>query len=325
MRSISWSFAAALLVACVDNTGPGTATEGTTAAGTGTVPTTGDGCSVDADCPSVYCQRGVCDQAMCGSEPFPAGTEVDDYPGNCQHLVCDGKGGGSPLAADDDTPFDGKRDCKREVCEAGVPVFVADDLDLPNDDNDCSIDTCKEGTPNFEPRPVNSFCGPQGADFCHEDAACETCKQVTAACEDDSNTEPNETQVSARDLGTIDDADASGSEFCGVLKGAADIDWFKFSGKDVFLNYVDPTREVLSDGAVKLCVYLQCKDGGTSVNCDAGDSPAVAPLGQSGCCGTGTVAPNLNCAGTDDSATVWVSIANSAALACVGYQLNYHY
>ena len=69
----------------------------------------------------------------------------------------------------------------------------------------------------------------------------------------------------------------------------------------------------------------ECKDGGTTLKCDAGDTADTAPLGQAGCCGTSTVAPNLDCDGTDDSATVWVSVRNSAALECVGYQLNYHF
>lgn len=316
--------AALLLAACVDNMGPDTATDGTTAATTEMVPTTG-GCNTDEECSTGGCFRGVCEAGMCGVAPLAAGVVADDYPGNCQRLTCDGKGDGTPVPADDDVPFDTSRDCKREVCQNGAPAFEVDDLDLPNDGNDCTTDTCQAGTPSYAPLPVNSFCGPGGAMFCHDDGACEPCKQITDACEDASNSEPNETQSAARDLGKIDDADDSGRTFCGVLQGEKDIDWFKFTGDDVLFNYVDPTRELLTDQAARLCVYVQCKDGGTGVSCDAGDTPDTAPLGQAGCCGTGIVAPNINCDGLDDSATVWISVENSGALACVGYQLDYHF
>ena len=310
----------ALLAGCSDDGGPGTTSDGTTAV----TPTTG-GCNTDDECPGFMCQRGVCDAGMCAMVPLAAGVEVDDRPGNCQHLVCDGQGQGTPLPADDDLPFDTSRDCKREVCQAGAPVFEVDDLDLPNDGNDCTTDTCKDGTPNFAPLPINSFCGPGGNSFCHDDGNCEPCKQITEACVDDSNSEPNESQVAARDLGGIDDDDASGGTFCGVLQGDDDVDWFKFTGNDVLFNYVDPTRQILTDGAARLCVYAQCKGGGTSVGCDGGTSKATAPLGQAGCCGEGTVAPSLDCDGLDDSATIWISVENVAALACVGYQLDYHF
>jgi hypothetical protein len=320
----SWRWvAAALLAACVDNTGPGTDTEAT-GASSGQAPTE-PGCMVDADCPGQSCRPGVCEAGVCGLADAPADSEDDDDPGNCQRVICDGKGGSTPFPDDSDAPFDTPRDCKQQVCEGGAVVFVTNDLDLPDDFNDCTEDACVLGVPEFAPRPVNSSCGPDAAGFCHEDGECEPCEQVTDACKDGSGTEPNDGQSTAHALGEVDDDDASAGFVCGVLQGKDDVDWFKFVGRDALFNYVDPTRELLGDPTATICVYLQCLDGGTSVDCDAGDTPDTSPLGHPGCCGAGMVSPGLDCDGLDDSANVWVKVVNSAALECVGYQLTYHF
>lgn len=314
------------------STGEATTTTTTTPTtgddGTGGAATTGEiACSVDADCAQAAgeCQRNACEAGVCTLQNQPADTPIADEPGNCRRSACDGKGQVKDMPDDSDLAVDDPGNCKATTCMAGQPGFVADDLDLPGDDIECTLDTCEAGTPKFTPRPTNSFCGAMGAQFCHDDTSCRDCKQVSAACEDESGSELNETQLTAHSLGTISDADASGSFVCAVLDGAEDVDWYTFNGNDVLLNYVDPTREVLSDFNHRICVYITCDNGQPSIGCGGDETKDVAPMGQPGCCGVGHVSPSLDCQGTDDSATIWVKVENVDGLACVPYELTYHF
>lgn len=343
---------ALLIGGCVEWGGPGsassagdsTSTENPTGAVTeegtsltmATAPTTGEGsgtttgeavCSGDGECVQLAgeCRTGVCEAGVCVPMNLPADTPIADAPGNCRRAVCDGKGQIKEMPDDSDLAVDDPGNCKMTVCSAGQPGFVADDLDLPDDGVECTLDECEQGTPTFTARPTNSFCGPMGAKFCHDDTSCRDCKQVSEACEDESGTEVNETQATAHKLGTISDADSAGGFVCAVLDGAADVDWYTFKGDDVLLNYVDPTREVLSDLNHRICVYLVCDNGQPSIGCDGGETMDVAPMGQPGCCGIGEVSPSLDCQGTDDSATIWVKVENVDGLACVPYELRYHF
>jgi hypothetical protein len=308
----------------------------TTTTPTTTTPTTGEGgttttgetvCSGDAECVQAAgeCRTGVCDAGICVLMNRPEDTPIADAPGNCRRVVCDGAGQVKEMPDDSDLALDDPGNCKTTVCMAGQPGFVADDLDLPDDGVECTLDECAQGTPKFTARPANSFCGAMGAKFCHDDTSCRDCKQVSEACEDDSGTEANETQATAHKLGTIIDADAAGSFVCAVLDGADDVDWYTFKGDDALFNFVDPTREVISDFNHRICVYIVCDNGEPSIGCGGDETVDVAPLGQSGCCGVGNVSPSLDCQGTDDSATIWVKVENTDGLACVPYELTYHF
>jgi len=319
-----------------------TTANGTTSAATSesmttaTAPTTGEGnttttgepaCSGDDECVqgAGVCQTGVCEAGVCVLKNQPVDTPIADAPGNCRRTVCDGAGQIKDLPDDSDLAVNDPGNCKATVCAAGQPGFVADDLDLPSDDIECTLDECKQGTPTFTPRPSNSFCGPMGAKFCHDDTSCRDCKQVSEACEDESATEVNETQATAHKLGTIIDADSAGSFVCAVLDGAADVDWYTFKGKDALFNFVDPTREVISDQNHRICVYIVCDNGQPSIGCGGDETKDVAPMGQPGCCGVGNISPSLDCQGTDDSATIWIKVENIDGLACVPYELTYHF
>lgn len=309
-----------------------TADEPTTGIGTGstssaTTPTTGVApeCQSAADCPpAATCQEATCEAGVCGTANLPEGTFVADLPGDCRMTVCDGAGGTKEIPSDD-PPGQVAGDCKIVGCLQGQVEYVPADDDLPNDDNECTVDSCSAGQPVFTPKPVNSLCGPMGMYFCHSDASCRKCKEVTEACED-YGPEPHETQQAAYSLGQITDADSSGSYVCGTIVGADDVDWYQYSGYDALFNQVDPTRTLVAESdAGRLCVYLQCDKGGTTVVCDAKDTPDTAPMGQQGCCGTGTVSPYLDCGGLDDSATVWIRVDNPDGLACIPYRVDYHY
>lgn len=290
-------------------------------------PTTGapPECLADADCPAMGpCLEPFCHDGMCGYDGVPEGEAVDDAPGDCRQTVCDGAGGTKEVPFDD-PPAQVSGDCKLTICANGQVEYAIADDDLPNDDNDCTVDSCMTGQPVFTAKPVHSPCGPMGTHFCHSDAACEPCKEVSDACED-FGAEPHETQLAAHSLGEITDADADGGYACGTIKGAADVDWYTFSGVDAFLNMVDPSRTLVAEAdSARLCVYIQCDNGTDSIGCAAPDTPDTAPLGQKGCCGYGTVSPSLNCKGLDDSAKVWIRVDNPDMLACVPYRLDFHF
>lgn len=314
-----------VMTAChlFDSGDPETTTTGeSTSVPTGGTTETGP-CERDDQCPypGGQCMGPRCEDGVCGGKPLPDGTLWSGgTPGDCRHDVCDGAGGLKSVLADD-PPQQTPGDCERFVCEGGEIVAIGDASDVPNDGNDCTDDACVDGVPTNTQLPVNTACG---GGFCHDDAVCRACKQVSDACED-AGPEPHENQETAFSLGSITDADATGSFQCGVLKGGNDVDWYTFFGKDALLNQVDPSRSLyVQGGAAQICVYFECTEGTTQLGCN-GATSATAPLGQEGCCGTGTIKPSLNCTGLDDSARVWIKVDNTQDLACVPYQLDYHF
>ena len=96
--------------------------------------------------------------------------------------------------------------------------------------------------------------------------------------------------------------------------------------KDALGNYVDPFRSLVTQNGegARLCVYIQCSNQPTNLDCK-GATPSTAPLGQPGCCDGGTIAPSLDCSGLNDSAKIWIRLDNPQKLACVPYQLDYHF
>lgn len=290
---------------------------------TETSSTSAPACVSDDECPpsAEPCRIPRCTAGVCGQEPAPKGTMVDDVAGDCRQTVCDGVGGGESVPFDD-PPEDEVGDCKSVICEAGEVTYVANDDDLPNDDVECTVDTCESGVITFTPKPVNSFCGEMGAAFCHDDTVCRRCQQIVA-CED-PGPEPNETQETAHYLGKISDADSAGGFVCGALNGPGDVDWYRFVGDDAFLNVVDPKREIDAKGVGRICAYAQCLNGNTSVTCFT-ETPDTAPGGQKGCCDPVQVKPYVECAGLDDSAEMWIRIDNPGAEMCLEYDFDYHF
>ncbi|WAS98072.1 hypothetical protein [Nannocystis punicea] len=320
----------ALAGACLFHHDPTDPTDAATTTGTSTgstteaVPTAGeDQCPNNCPYPGP-CKQITCVEGACGVADLPEGTAWPGTPGDCRQDVCDGQGGLDSVLADD-PPNQVPGDCQRFVCDQGDAVVMLDASDVPDDDNDCTDDTCEDGTPTNTPKAMHTACGPGDAHFCHTDAACRPCKQVTDACEDYGQ-EPHDNQETAQNLGTITDADDDGSFVCGTIRGANDIDWYTFAGDDAFLNYVDPVRSLFQQNGSggQVCVYIQCSSGSTSINCN-GATPSTAPLGQKGCCSPTSVAPKLNCGGLDDSAKLWIRVDTPDNLACVPYQLDYHF
>jgi hypothetical protein len=147
---------------------------------------------------------------------------------------------------------------------------------------------------------------------------------VTCA-DDETEEEPNDSEATARDLGTINDDDDKGASFTGVLNGADDADWYKYHGVDNFPYTVDPTRTVSFMMAARICKYAQCEnDSDPSVTCPGSTTTDTSPDGRKGCCGSGGFSIGIDCTGMDDNATVYIRI-DEASADCVPYSVMYHY
>ncbi|MEM7160140.1 MAG: hypothetical protein AAF799_45300 [Myxococcota bacterium] len=140
--------------------------------------------------------------------------------------------------------------------------------------------------------------------------------------------EPNDDEGNAVYLGEIDDSDDSGGVFSGSLHHDGDVDWFRYQGDDDFTGNVDPARQLVSSGAVRLCKFLECDNGisETEFECPPGTSYALSPMARPGCCATGDVElPDLNCAGvSEDNAMVYIRV-DQPEDTCVTYSVAYHY
>lgn len=145
----------------------------------------------------------------------------------------------------------------------------------------------------------------------------------------DKEKEPNDTESEAQDLGTINDKDSNGESISGVIAGAGDVDWFKYSGEDDFLYSVDPTREFLSNGFdLRICKFIQCTENAVPEfgDCPGATTAETSPGGRPGCCGTSGFTLDFDCSGTtNDSATVYIRVDSSAGEECAPYTVNYHF
>lgn len=147
-----------------------------------------------------------------------------------------------------------------------------------------------------------------------------------AECVDIGISEPNETEASATKLTDVTDCDAdSMGTVTGVLKDAADVDWYKFSGSDGVGCTVDPTRDIASPEPLAICKYIQCVSGTAQFDCPSGTTSDASPDGHPGCCGTKGFDVSPDCDGISDDATVLVKLTNPGGVACLPYTMNYHY
>ena len=164
------------------------------------------------------------------------------------------------------------------------------------------------------------------AGTCDDDLVCldDTCQVV---CDEDVF-EPNDDEATAQDLGEINDNDGNGGVVSGSLHHLGDVDWFRYAGNDDVTGNVDPARELVSSGSVRLCKFLECENGleETEFECPAGTQYALSPMARPGCCATGDVAlPDLNCGGvTEDNAMVYMRV-DQPVPACATYSISYHY
>ena len=145
-------------------------------------------------------------------------------------------------------------------------------------------------------------------------------------CED-SGVEPNDAPEDSVQLANLGCNDGPES-FAGVLNGADDVDWYTYNGQwGQGCGFGDPdtVTTVTADEAVRLCVYADCFQGQTNINCPNNlDDDAVQ--GVDGCCGTGEVAFTVDCNFTaNKSAQVWIRLDEAPADSCVEYSVDYVY
>lgn len=148
---------------------------------------------------------------------------------------------------------------------------------------------------------------------------------TTATCQD-TGAEPNDTEQTAKNLGTIDDCDGSGSSFSGVINGPSDVDWYKYFAQDAFGCQVGPSRSVQFMAAARICKFVECQDGSSpSVTCPAGTVGATSPEGRPGCCGSEGFDMDLDCSSISDDTIMYIRIDDPNGADCTPYTVDYHY
>jgi hypothetical protein len=174
--------------------------------------------------------------------------------------------------------------------------------------------------------PLGSDGCPCNAGVCDGNLGClgGTCQTV---CEPDVF-EPNDEEAAATDLGEINDNDSNGGIVSASLHHAGDVDWYRYAGDDDITGNVDPARELVASGNVRICKFIECDNGlaQTDFDCPPGTQYALSTMARPGCCATGGIAlDDLNCTGvTEDNATVYIRI-DQPEPACVSYSVSYHY
>ena len=120
------------------STGTADASTGDASTGESTGATTGaPACEALADCEPGACRTAVaCADGQCVFEDMPEGTALaGQVAGDCQVVVCDGRGGSGAQA---------------------------DPADLPDDAIDCTLDACDGPTPVHTPAAEACYGGPDG-------------------------------------------------------------------------------------------------------------------------------------------------------------------
>lgn len=120
----------------VAGTGGATSSDGgASASSAGGGGGSGVACAADADCPGAdtECQTRRCKSGHCAFDYAPLGTM---------------------------TKTQAAMDCKVSECDgSGMEITVADDTDLPIDNNPCTDDLCTAGIPSNPALPPHASCG----------------------------------------------------------------------------------------------------------------------------------------------------------------------
>ena len=119
---------------------------------------TGKPCSADAECPAATapCMVAVCAEGSCQVQVATAGTlPAAQVAGDCQELICDGRGATVPRDNLGDTPAD--------------------------DANECTDELCSPSGPEHAPLAAGAKCGEAGV--CNGKGRCGVCLPEVARCE----------------------------------------------------------------------------------------------------------------------------------------------
>jgi hypothetical protein len=156
----------------------------------------------DTDLPNdaKQCTSDVCTAGVASNPPLAAGTacneggsSVCNGAGGCVQCVnattCPGADtacrtrtcnantcGASFAAAGTKTPTQTAGDCQANQCDgAGNIVSVADNADVPVDNNQCTADTCAAGAPANPPLAAGAPCNQGGGAVCSGGGMCVQC------------------------------------------------------------------------------------------------------------------------------------------------------
>ncbi len=161
---------------------------------------------------------------------------------------------------------------------------------------------------------------------------------AVATCTSDTGPgEPsNNAETSPVVLPAMSDADpATDPQITGMIKGAADTDWYVYTGTDDAYSVVDPYVAFPRDLGLRLCMFFECLSLTTLITCPSGTTVAQSGAGKTGCCATSSstafAVMDAYCGVTggasDDSMRVFIRIdgPDLPAGACVPYSVDYHY
>lgn len=120
-----------------------------------------DNCIGDGDCQSGICSNGIC--AQCLKAANCPGVDTDCAFRTCTALTC----GTGYTPAGTETSGQTFGDCQLNVCDgSGEPEDVADDSDIPDDNNQCTAESCAGGVPFFDFEPPGTPCAQNGGATC---------------------------------------------------------------------------------------------------------------------------------------------------------------
>lgn len=157
----------------------------------------------------------------------------------------------------------------------------------------------------------------------------DTLGEMPLVCNPKDVEEPNNSEDSATVLPNITDNDGDGGVVESILGGSDDEDWFAYRGSDVAFAYVDPTGELMTNMALRLCIFVECENGFTEPPTCQGSVDAESPQYRKGCCNSGSapfVSIDLYCDGDgDDSAFVFMRVDEGYDNVCTPYTIEYHF
>jgi hypothetical protein len=138
--------------------------------------------------------------------------------------------------------------------------------------------------------------------------------------------EPNDTQVTAYPLGSIDECDTSGSTLTAVSSGSGDVDWYEYSGTSTLSCTADPTATIDAAG-LEVCIFVICASGTTTISSCTNGSPSMSAAGTPGCCTTSTTSmtAQMSCSSTTNAANVYMRVQQPSSNLCIPYDLAYHF
>ncbi|HEY8377668.1 MAG TPA: hypothetical protein VIK91_14330, partial [Nannocystis sp.] len=105
-------------------------------------------------------------------------------------------------------------------------------------------------------------------------------------------------------------------------------DWYTYHALDTLLHVAEPSVQITSTDAVRLCQFIECDQGGpvmTEVTCPANTQQALSGQLRPGCCGIASFQiTDFNCSGASDDIRVFIRLDMPDRDACIDYGLMIH-